>query len=118
MTFIGVNGEKNVEGNNNNAGHRQTMAYVDTSAALLNRKPADPNDESLQKLFEVLARAFIHQFARFVEQLRRGGNFDLRLGHDIGVGEYEALPQRMLRANGAAKPRRTAYNGRRFAVKY
>ena len=47
MTFIGVNDEKNVEGNYNNAGHRQTMAYVDTSAALLNLEPADPNDESL-----------------------------------------------------------------------
>ena len=30
MTFIGVNGEKNVEGNCDNAGHRPTMAYVDT----------------------------------------------------------------------------------------
>ena len=78
MTFIGVNDEKSVEGNYNNAGHRQTMAYVDTSAALLNLEPADPNDENLQKFFEVLARAFIDQFARFVEHLRHGGNLDLR----------------------------------------
>ena len=116
MIFIGVNDEKNVEGNYNNAGHRQTMAYVDTSAALLNLEPADPNDESLKKFSYILARAFIDQFALFVEQLRRGGNFDLRLRHDIGVGENEALPQRMLRANGATKPLRTAHDRRRFAV--
>ena len=79
MSFISVNGGNGLGAIMITPALGSRWPIVDASAALLNLKPADPNDESLKKFSYILARAFIDQFARFVEQLRRGGNFDLRI---------------------------------------